>query len=54
MEGVNTGIEIERFYIRIKRVEKIISEPFRLMLIKFETFDQIFLSRIKELNSHFI
>ena len=54
MEGVNTSIEIERLYVRKERVEKILTEPFRLMLIKVETINQIFLGRIKDLNSHLV
>jgi hypothetical protein len=54
MEGMNTGIEIERFYIRKERVEKIISQSFGLMFIKPEAIEQIFLGKNKDFDSHLI
>ena len=54
MEGVNPSIEIERLYVWKERVEKVITESFRLTLIKLETIEQIFLGRVKEFDSHLI
>ncbi|MCD4718062.1 MAG: hypothetical protein K8R45_15145 [Desulfobacterales bacterium] len=54
MEAVNTGIEIERLYILKKRVEKTITEPFRLTFIKLKTVKQIFFGRGKDFDSHLI
>ena len=41
MEGMNASVKMQRFYVLKDGVEKIISKPFRLMLIEPKSIDQI-------------
>ena len=51
---MNPRIYMQRFNISKKRVEKILPQPSRLCLVKAEAFNEILLSSIKDLNSHWV
>ncbi len=51
---MDSGIQLKRFDIREKGIEKVVAEAWGLAFVEMETFNKILLGSVKELNLHLI